>query len=615
MNPRELIILILGLAIVGVVLRGLYVALKARRGQIKLSIEKNIPQDIDFEALELAELPGGGARVVERPQKQVNVQNSKLEEAQERAIAISLGDSGSVEANIPVLMDAVELSGAAIILEPEPEPEPEPENLLSEAVVEPEIDDDQIENIAPVFGDQEWSHNSKPLPPTDAERSIGNIEDDAAPASNEYQSIPDEDGQSFADEQRLEADARREFDDVLLDYDQNDTSKPDNSHDGNPHDQNHSSSISEAAALKSVAPDYPKTDEATESTIGRVKESWESDESTDDEGLPLSAIEQSDETEVDYSPRGESSDQDEEDSSDDGDNSSLAEDSSNANSQSFEQQLDDFSMTAGERIGYDNNIISAAITAKQNQAPQTAESEQRLSEQSNLFDDAKAVAEDIDPLVKKKTKKLSFFSAFKRKPKEVIEQPAPILAEETESLSIETVHDDDHSLDDEVANAAAEPLQKSNYVAASITQPTEVLVINVMARDGYTFDGDDLLQVLVTAGLRFGGMNIFHHHLDANTKGPVLYSVANVLNPGTFDLNNMSDFSTLGVSFFLALPTSINNLDAFEKMLSVAKKVKDGLDGGLRDDQMNLMTPQTIEHYRQRVRDFELGQLKAGIRG
>jgi cell division protein ZipA len=622
MNPRELIILILGLAIVAVVLRGLYVALKARRGQIKLSIDKNIPQDIDFEALELAELPGGGARVVERPPEQVKVQNSKLEEAQERAIAINLGDSGSAEANIPVLMDAVELSGATTI------PEQEPENLLSEVVAEPEIDDEDIENIAPVYDDQEWPHNSKPLTPTEPERSIGNIEDETGPSSNEYLSIPDEDedegegegDQGFADEQRLEEDARREFDDVLLDYDQNDTYQRGNSHYGNRHDQNHSSPISEADALASIAPDYPKTDQAIESPAGRVKENWESEGSAKDEGFHLPAFEQSDEAEVDYSPRGDSpigdrSDQDEEDSPDEGDESSLAEDSGNPNSQSFDQQLDDFSMTAGERIGYDNNIIKSATAAKQNPAPQTPESEQRLSGQSNLFDDTKASAEDIEPSVEKKIKKPWFFSVFKRKPKEVIEQPAPILMEETELLPIETMHGDDASLGDEVAKTATEPLKKSNYVAASDTQPTEVLVINVMARDGYSFDGDHLLQVLITAGLRFGGMNIFHHHLDSNTKGPVLYSVANVLNPGTFDLNNMSDFSTLGVSFFLALPTSINNLDAFGTMLSVAKKVKDGLDGELRDDQMNLMTPQTIEHYRQRVRDFELSQLKAGIRG
>jgi hypothetical protein len=66
MNLRELVILLLGLAMVVVVARGLIVALRARRNQIKLAIDKNIPSDIDLDSLELAELPSGGARVVKR---------------------------------------------------------------------------------------------------------------------------------------------------------------------------------------------------------------------------------------------------------------------------------------------------------------------------------------------------------------------------------------------------------------------------------------------------------------------------------------------------------------------------------------------------------------------
>ncbi|MDP4660655.1 MAG: hypothetical protein NWT06_03750, partial [OM182 bacterium] len=67
MDLRELVILVLGLTIVGVVVRGLLVALKARKSQLRLAIDKNIPKDIDLEAIELAELPSGGARVVRRP--------------------------------------------------------------------------------------------------------------------------------------------------------------------------------------------------------------------------------------------------------------------------------------------------------------------------------------------------------------------------------------------------------------------------------------------------------------------------------------------------------------------------------------------------------------------
>ena len=64
MSLRELIILLLGLAIIGIILRGLFVALQARRGQLRMAIDKNIPADVDLDALELAELPSGGARVV-----------------------------------------------------------------------------------------------------------------------------------------------------------------------------------------------------------------------------------------------------------------------------------------------------------------------------------------------------------------------------------------------------------------------------------------------------------------------------------------------------------------------------------------------------------------------
>ena len=110
MSPRELIILLLGLAIVAVILRGLYVAMRARRGQIKLAIDRNIPQDVDLEALEMAELPSGGARVVERSLAVVNSHNSEIEAANARAESLGLGVKESDEDAIPVLMDPVEIS-------------------------------------------------------------------------------------------------------------------------------------------------------------------------------------------------------------------------------------------------------------------------------------------------------------------------------------------------------------------------------------------------------------------------------------------------------------------------------------------------------------------------
>src|SRR5690606_5048334 len=138
---------------------------------------------------------------------------------------------------------------------------------------------------------------------------------------------------------------------------------------------------------------------------------------------------------------------------------------------------------------------------------------------------------------------------------------------------------------------------------------TQVMVINVMAKPGAVIYGDDLVQVLLGAGLRFGEMSIFHRHADRRG-GPVLFSVANAFNPGTFDLNRISEFTTQGISFFMTLPNVANNMLAFEQMLATAKHAQQMLDGELKDDNRSVMTAQTIEHYRQRIRDFELQQIR-----
>ncbi len=138
---------------------------------------------------------------------------------------------------------------------------------------------------------------------------------------------------------------------------------------------------------------------------------------------------------------------------------------------------------------------------------------------------------------------------------------------------------------------------------------SQVLVINVMARPNSVIYGDELLQVLLGAGLRFGDMSIFHRHADRKG-GPVLFSVANALNPGTFDLNRISDFTTQGICFFMTLPNVANNMLAFEQMLATAKHAQQALDAELKDDNRSVMTAQTVEHYRQRIRDFELQQFK-----
>ena len=144
---------------------------------------------------------------------------------------------------------------------------------------------------------------------------------------------------------------------------------------------------------------------------------------------------------------------------------------------------------------------------------------------------------------------------------------------------------------------------------AQAVEPEEVIVINVMARKDEYFSGKDLLPIILQQGMQLGKMSIFHKHADGDGNSPVMFSMANMVKPGTFDISQMDEFTTPGVSFFLQLPNSLGNMKCFEQMLKAANHIRETLHGELKDEHRSVITRQTIEHCRQRIQDFELAQL------
>ncbi len=134
------------------------------------------------------------------------------------------------------------------------------------------------------------------------------------------------------------------------------------------------------------------------------------------------------------------------------------------------------------------------------------------------------------------------------------------------------------------------------------TLPTEVIVINVLARNGAKFGGSDLLEAFLRNGLKFGDMNIFHRIQPASKE--MQFSVASAVEPGTFDLSAMETFRTPGVSFFMRMPGPGQPLEVFEDMLAVTRDVAASLGADLKDEQLSVMTSQTISHCRARIEDF-----------
>lgn len=133
----------------------------------------------------------------------------------------------------------------------------------------------------------------------------------------------------------------------------------------------------------------------------------------------------------------------------------------------------------------------------------------------------------------------------------------------------------------------------------------EILMFSVMAKNGSSFTGTQILQALLPFGLRFGDMDLFHHYVRVNGQEVTQFRVANAVNPGIFNIDDMEDFNSPGITFFMSLPGPVNALQTYNTMLSIGEHVTKQLNGVLRDDKHSDMMPQTKEHYRQTIRDFE----------
>ena len=142
-------------------------------------------------------------------------------------------------------------------------------------------------------------------------------------------------------------------------------------------------------------------------------------------------------------------------------------------------------------------------------------------------------------------------------------------------------------------------LERSVRIEEELHAQREIMQVRFEAADRRFEDMNNRFEDM---NVRFGDMNIFHRIDQANKT--VQFSVASAVEPGTFDLSAMAEFSTLGITMFLRLPGLDEPLPVFDDMLGVARDIASSLGGDLKDEQLSVMTGQTSEHCRQRIAEF-----------
>ncbi len=141
-----------------------------------------------------------------------------------------------------------------------------------------------------------------------------------------------------------------------------------------------------------------------------------------------------------------------------------------------------------------------------------------------------------------------------------------------------------------------------------------IVTLFVSVRDGEMIAGSDLVVAAEKAGLEFGDRGIFHRMLAGKPEAGPIFSMANMLKPGNFDMARIESLDTQGLTLFMALPGPLPALDAWDAMLPTAQRLAELLDANLLDEKHGALGRQGIAHIRDGLRAWDRQQEGGQIR-
>jgi cell division protein ZipA len=133
----------------------------------------------------------------------------------------------------------------------------------------------------------------------------------------------------------------------------------------------------------------------------------------------------------------------------------------------------------------------------------------------------------------------------------------------------------------------------------------KIVTLYLAARAGQKLHGPDIVVAAEKAGLVYGHMGVFHRLVENRPERGPVFSVANIMKPGSFNMTQIQALETPAIAFFLTLPAPVPALDAWETMLPTAHRMAELLDGVVLDEQRNALGRQRIAHIRDELRAYD----------
>ena len=153
--------------------------------------------------------------------------------------------------------------------------------------------------------------------------------------------------------------------------------------------------------------------------------------------------------------------------------------------------------------------------------------------------------------------------------------------------------DDAHDNKEDLAETnKASTAQKTN------NKPNDIIVIYILPKGDALLEGSQINSTAQALGLNFGEMNIFHYAND----GRNVFSLANMLEPGSFNSETIHALKTTGLTLFMQIKGD-DPMDDLSEMLQRGYQIAGLLEARLCNHKRESLTEQDAENYRAQVRD------------
>jgi cell division protein ZipA len=134
----------------------------------------------------------------------------------------------------------------------------------------------------------------------------------------------------------------------------------------------------------------------------------------------------------------------------------------------------------------------------------------------------------------------------------------------------------------------------------------KIVTMRLVAKKHGAFAGDDLILNLRAVGMRHGKFGIFHrYHGDDEKK--VVFSAASLVEPGSFDLENVKNQKIPGISLFMVLPGPLAGCQAFDLMMEAGRTLTKTLHAELLDESGSTLSIQRERYLREEIIQYQHG--------